>query len=404
LIEGGRIRRIAAAIEPPDGARVVDLSGKFLIPGLWDMHTHLSPFERTTRRLVAWGVTGARDMYSGYEPSAVMALRARPDAPRTVLSGLLDGPLLLTGGPLPPGAAAAGTAEEARTAVQILATKGIEAIKVYNSLPREAYFAAADEARRIGMPLIGHVPEAVSPAEAARAGQLSQEHLINILLACSTREDELRAERIALLSDTSVSPSERARLLGFPKAEGLFDTYDPEKAARLFQTFVDYGAWQTPTLVLLKYFAEGGEAVRSLSYMRDLSASQLAAFQERVRALLVRHQQLVGDMHKAGVRFLAGTDMNVTTPVPPGISLHQELELLVQSGLTPMEALQTATYNAAFYVGLLSLLGTLEEGKAADVVVLDANPLDDIRNTRRIHSVVMRGSYYTREVLDRFLE
>jgi imidazolonepropionase-like amidohydrolase len=404
LIEAGRIARIAPALEPPSGATVIDAAGKFVIPGLWDMHGHLDPPERTARRMVGWGVTGVRDMYSGFAPAAIARWRTQPDVPRVAISGFLDGPLMLTGGPAPPGAAAVANAEEARTAVQVLASQGIEAIKVYNSLSRDTYFAIAEEARRIGMPFIGHVPEAVSPAEAAQAGQLSQEHLLNVLLACSTREEELRAERVALLTDPGVSPAERARLLGFPKPEGLFETYSQEKAAKLFETFVDYGVWQTPTLVLLKHFAEDTDAVRKLPFMQDLDAQQIAAFQARVRALLERHQRLVGDMHRAGVKFLAGTDANASTPVPTGLGIHQELELLVESGFTPLEALQTATYNAGFYFGILSLMGTVEEGKIADLLLLDADPLADIRNTRQIHAVIMRGVYFGRETLTAWRE
>lgn len=405
LVRDGRIASIAPNIERPPGAVLIDARGKFLIPGLWDMHAHLDPPDRTARRMVAWGVTGLREMYTNLDPHELNRWRNQGHLPRVVISALLDGPLLKTAGPLPPGSASVGTPEDARIAVQALSALGVDFLKVYNSLPHDVYLAAADEARRIGTIIAGHVPEAVSPAEAAQVGQLSQEHLINILLACSTNEDELRAERVKLMTepDPSISAAERARRLGFPEPEGLFDTYDKEKCAALFETFADWGVWQTPTLVMFKHFADGGPEIRALPFMQDLDDTEFAAFTARVKALFERYLQLVGDMHRADVHFLAGTDTSTTTTVAPGVGLHEELELLVQAGLSPMEALRTATYNAGFYIGILTLMGTLEQGKIADIVVLDANPLDDIRNTRKISGVVMRGVYFPRATLDAYL-
>ncbi|HYV62831.1 MAG TPA: hypothetical protein VE958_09160, partial [Bryobacteraceae bacterium] len=150
------------------------------------MHVHLDPQGSTLPALVASGITGIREMYSGIPIATLAAWRARPENPRIVAAGFLDGPLLLTAGTVPPDAYAVGTTEQARLAVDSLAAGGADFLKVYNSLPRDAYFAIAQESRRLGIPFAGHVPEAVSPAEASDAGQRSQEHLINILLACST--------------------------------------------------------------------------------------------------------------------------------------------------------------------------------------------------------------------------
>jgi hypothetical protein len=262
---------------------------------------------------------------------------------------------------------------------------------VYNSLPREAYFAIAQESKRLGIPFAGHVPEAVSPAEASEAGQHSQEHLINILLACSSREEELRAQRISAMNDLAISPVERALQLGFPDPQGLFDTYDDAKAAALFKTFVKNETWQTPTLALLQSFLADKERARRLLYMQDLSPEVFDGWMARISALLDRYKKLVRDMHRAGVEFLAGTDTGPNNPVPVGIGLHDELELLVESGFTPMEALQTATRNPARSFGRLKDMGTIEPGKLADLVLLSADPLDDIRNTRKIALVILRG-------------
>jgi hypothetical protein len=422
LVSGGRIAQIAKKVKAPRGARKVDATGKFLIPGLWDMHVHLGAPDGFFPLLVANGITGIREMYSGVAPSALVPLRSRPDVPQLVVSAFLDGPRMLSNGPPPPGAAAVATAEQARIAVRGLAASGADFLKVYNSLPREAYFAIAQEARAVGIPFVGHVPEEVSPAEASAAGQRSQEHLINILLACSTRESELRAARIQVMNSNAISGQERLRELGFPNPEGLFDTYNEDKCAALFKTFVSNGTWHTPTLVLLAGFAHGDDFARDPRiasqphilrdaphprqkfYMQDLSPEAYAALEQRIGALLERYKRLVGDMHRAGVEFLAGTDTSVSNPVLIGYGLHEELALLVESGLTPMEALQTATLNPARFFGAQDRMGTIEAGKAADLVLLDADPLQDIRNTQTIRAVVMRGRFFERSDLDEMLK
>ena len=390
-LAAGRIVSIAKDVKPAPGTRLIDATGKFLIPGLWDMHVHLDPQGNALRALAASGVTGIREMYSGIPIATLAAWRARPDNPRIVAAGFLDGPLMLNAGPAPPDAYAVGTAEQARLAIALLAAAGADFLKVYNSLPRDAYFAIAQESKRLGIPFAGHVPEAVSPAEASEAGQRSQEHLINILLACSTREQELRRERIALMNSQVISGEEQELQLGFPDPQGLFDTYDDTKAATLFKTFVKNATWHTPTLALLQSFLADKNRARGMAYMKVLTPEQFDAWIERIGVLLERYKKLVGDMHRAGVEFLAGTDSGPNTPASPGTSLHDELELFVESGFTPMEALQTATRNPARYLGKLQEMGTLEPGKVADMVLLDANPLDDIRNTRKISLVVLRG-------------
>jgi hypothetical protein len=422
----GRISAISKHVPAPRGARVIDGRGKYLIPGLWDMHIHLGPPEIFFPLLLANGIIGVREMFTGIPIATIRHWRTLPDTPRIVAPGFLDGPPMLSNGPPPAGAIAIATPDQARLAVRALAESGVDFLKVYSSIPRDAYFALAEEARAIGIPFAGHVPEAVSPAEASDAGQRSEEHLINILLACSTDEEQLRAERISLMLSQRISGEERMRELAFPDPAGLFDTYSEEKAAALFKTFVRNGTWQTPTLALLDGFARARDEdfladprrkymlkawtdawdPRNTFFLKDLFQREGAYEQlnARIRALLARHEKLVGDMHRAGVEFLAGTDANGWNPVMPAFGLHRELELLVASGLTPMEALQTATRNPARYFGSLKESGTIEAGKAADLVLLNADPLRDIRNTERIEAVVMRGQYYSREDLDAMLK
>jgi imidazolonepropionase-like amidohydrolase len=308
--------------------------------------------------------------------------------------------------------------------VRALASSGVDFLKVYNSIPRDAYFAIADEARLAGIPFAGHVPEAVSNGEASDAGQLSEEHLINMMLDCSTDAEALRAARIATMISDKITGEARLRALAWPDPEGLLDTYSEEKAARLFAKFVTNGTWQTPTLVVLAGFARAHDDSfthdprrrflprqwtdswdpRATIYLRDLSPEDYEALLLRIQALLARYKKLVGDMRKAGVEFLVGTDASGWNPVLPGFGLHEELALLVESGLTPMEALQSATRNPARYLNKLAEMGTVEVKKAADLVLLNADPLVDIHNTQKIEAVIMRGRYYSRKELNQMMK
>ena len=429
VVTDGRITSVAAqpAAQPAGAAKEavrVDATGKFLIPGLWDMHVHVSAPQISFPLFVASGITGVREMYSGVPLETIRQWKLAPDAPRIFAPGFVDGPLMLPGGANWPDAKAVATPEQARLAVRALAAQGADFLKIYNSVPRDAFFALAEEARAAGIPFAGHVPEAVSPLEAAEAGMLSQEHLNNILLNASSEEERLRTERLATMNDPQLSGSARLQLLAWPLLAGLVDTYDDQKAAALFRAFAKNGAWQTPTLSILEGFARERDDdfvndprrrylprswtenwdPRVMFYLRDLSPAEYEVLHQRMRMLLTRYRKLVGDMHRAGVELLAGTDTNPFNPVLPGWGLHEELALLAECGLTPMEALQTATRNPARYFGKLSEWGTIEEGKAADLVLLDADPLEDIRNTQRINAVVMRGRYYSRQALDAMLE
>ncbi len=420
-IDKGLITEIKKSIKAPKGANIVDGKGKFLIPGLWDMHVHIGAPEVFFPLLVANGVTGVREMFTGIPMQSIREWRMRNNIPRIFAAGFLDGPLMIQP---PPGAFAVANPMQARFAVRGLAQSGVDFIKVYNSIPRDSYFAIAEEARTLGIPFAGHVPEAVSNGEASDAGQRSAEHLINMLLDCSTNADALRQARVATMFSDKITGEARLRELAWPNPEGLFDTYSEEKAAALFAKFVKNGTWQTPTLVVLSGFAREKDDdfahdprrrflprqwtdtwdPRATFYLRDLSSEDYEALHARIVALLARYKKLVGEMRKAGVEFLAGTDSSGWNPVLPGFGLHEELALLVESGLTPMEALQSATRNPARYFGKLEEWGTVEAKKSADMVLLNADPLEDIRNTQKIEAVVMRGRYFSRKELNEMLK
>lgn len=401
VITGDRISAIGTNISLPADAQVVDATGRFLIPGLWDMHVHW--YGRDTFTLfIANGVTGVRQMFGNSD-----LLRWRDQiakgsllGPRMIVaSPIIDGPE-----PIWPNSIAVSNEEEGRKEVRRVKQWGADFVKVYSLLPRDAYFGIADEAKKHGITFAGHVPNSVSPEEASDAGQKSIEHLTGILIACSDKESELR-DKLA----TADSPEARGRV----QATAL-ETYDQKKAADIVARFAKNHTWQCPTLTVLRGSAYlGNDSVRDgrLRYIpRQMQqrwsfriANRSGGDNDGAKKVLQKQFEIVGAMQKAGVPILAGTD----TGNPfcfPGFSLHEELALLVIAGLTPVEALRSATLNPAKFFGLDQTLGTIEQGKIADLVLLDANPLLDIRNTQRINAVVSNGRLFDRKALDKMLE
>ena len=353
IIVGNRIDAIVAAGGgTPKGARIVSGKGKFLIPGLWDMHVHLGASDLPL--FVANGVTGVRDM--GNVLADVEAWRAQ------IAAGVIVGPRVVRVGPILNGRefgpvhVAIATDPEARVAVRVLKKVGVDAIKTHRALPREAYFALADEAKKLSIPVVGHIPQSVTAAEASDAGQASIEHL-----------------------------------------ETLFEgttPLKPEDAPGLFAQFVKNNTTYDPVLT----------AYRGSTDPANVDSKLLEKYPDLIpgrKRLFAQFLELVGMMNRSGVTLMTGTDLGVKW-ISPGASLHDELALLVDAGLTPMQALQAATRNPARFLRLET--GTIEAGKSADLVLLDGNPLDDIRNTRRIHGVVLEGKLFDRSELDALLD
>ncbi|MGA9770245.1 MAG: amidohydrolase family protein [Blastocatellia bacterium] len=413
VIVGDRITEIGKSdkIKLPKDALVIDATGRFLIPGLWDMHVHEWDKNIFFPLFIANGITGVRDMF-GPLP-LIDQWRKEIEAgttlgPRIVAAGpILDGPK-----PVWAGSIAISNADEGRKAVMTVKQGGSDFVKVYSLLPRDAYFAIADEAKRLDMVFAGHVPESVSAMEASDAGQKSIEHLTGVLLACSSKEEEIKKE-----VEARRLAGRTAMLSVFAQVQAL-DSFDDKKAARLFARFVKNGTWMSPTITVLRSIAFiGDDDFRNdarLGYIPDFIRNGMwghTAFglnvrkpEDNARAKQVFQKQLeiICAMKRAGVEFIAGTD----TPNPyvfPGFSLHDELALMVKAGFTPLEALQAATRNAAKYLGRLDSSGTIEKGKLADLVLLDQNPLADIGNTKKIRAVMAGGHLVERAALDEML-
>jgi imidazolonepropionase-like amidohydrolase len=412
VIIGDRITSVssAAKFQPSKNARVIDGTGQYLIPGLWDMHVHSAfgdwfPGGRDIilPLFIANGVTGVRDM-GGDVPVLLEWRKEITDGqiigPRMIISGpMLDG--YLPSGKLRfPSSVAVTTPVSAIAAVDSLKAQGVDFIKVQSVISHDAYLAAAAEAHKQGLPIVGHVPDKVRIKEVVEAGQKSIEHLMGVFEGCSTEEDKF--------------------IQGEGSLKLLLSTQDQQRCDTLIKLLAQNQTWQVPTLAwqrggtfldqrdlkhqpLDKYVPAYWRDVTWRRFtdemMPDLLRDPLALRQE----YFTRNLQIVGALHRAGVPFMAGTDTAPGVYIMPGFSLHDELTNFVEAGFTPMESLQTATSNPAKFLGMESSHGSVEHGKFADLVLLSANPLDDIHNTQRISAVIASGRFLDRATLDQIL-
>lgn len=371
VVEGGHIVRAgpigATAIR--HGTRVVDGTGMYLVPGLWDMHVH-ALWDSTVRRVflprfVAWGVTGIRDM-GGTIPE-LQAARDEGDslAPRIVAAGvILDGPE-----PVDPSVSwSIADSAQAVRAVDSLAALGADFAKVYTLLPRDAYFALARESAQRHLPFAGHLPAAITPLEAAAAGQRTIEHM---------REE--------------IAPY-------------CLPTHT-EACTPILTAFRAAPVWQTPTLVVVRAKVYLAEAAARHSDLLEQMPAQVRAFwsasntRNRDSSRYADVAWLTREAWRAGVPILGGTDTGVLYTYP-GASLHDELVLLTQAGLSPAAALRSVTLEPARMMGATDSMGRIAPGNVADLVLLSANPLDDIHNTTAVVGVVLRGRFIDRAILD----
>ncbi|HEX9128693.1 MAG TPA: amidohydrolase family protein [Gemmatimonadaceae bacterium] len=416
LVTGNRITYAgpAASATIPAKATVIDGRGKFLIPGLWDMHVHafvhtFSDFAGPL--MIANGVTGARDM--GYYVDTTLRWKAdiaagREIGPRLVVGARVDGPVTKARF-----VAIAITDEDGVRAVDTLSkrrdgTRRADFIITYSWVPRAAYFGIARETKKVGVPFAGPVPYSVSVVEASNAGQRSIEQEDDLMRACTSKDSLLRARS----ADTTTFSAGSLALM-HDQAETIRKSYDPVACRNVIATLARNHTWVTPTLVAYQPYAHAfdsasthPELVKYIPGVVHAGWMHRASFLIRADSIVIRSFfsfDRTRDLRDAGVKLLAGTDMPQAF-VYPGFSLHDELELLVRSGLTPLEALRSATYNPAEFLGALDSLGTIARGKVADMVLLDADPLTDIRNTRRISLVIANGRVFDTAALAQLLK
>lgn len=385
IVERGRITAVtnAAAAAIPPGARRLSGQGRFLIPGLWDMHVHELPARNVSQMFLVNGVTGVRDMYD--DPAKLNGL---PGLLRVVrmAGGTLNG-VNENGHQV-----VVRTAAQARDAVRRQIAAGGQFLKVYNALPREAYFAVAAESAQLQVPFVGHLPDALTPIEAARAGQRSIEHLDGFLLSS--------ASTVALLRKAN----------RFEPDWPMLKAYDPVRADQIIAAFARHTTWQCPTLVLHRSYALLHDpkldlrdpALRALPKSWLPKPSRPTGDAALDRAVLPKLMEVTARMHRAGVPLLAGTDTGAAY-VLPGFALLDELDLLEHAGIPTADVLRIATLHPARFLGRERELGTVEKGKLADLVLLDADPLLAITHVRRLQAVIAAGVLYDRSSLDRML-
>jgi Amidohydrolase family len=378
VTKGGEIAEVGRGLPVPRGAVRIDGAGKFLIPGLWDMHSHNQATGTESLDLyLAHGVVGTRDM--GSDLDFIIPLRDR------IRRGEVSGPEIVAAGPMLDNAPAdwpyrrrVTNAQEAREAVRDLKRRGVDFIKVHNNTPREVFFAIAGEAPKLGLPFAGHIPFAVTIAEGAASGMRTVEHF----------------------SESRV----------FRECAGTTQPYDAGRCRPLFDELATRGIWQTPTLAFFRALPDvfSGKPMPHAEYATDSLLEltrkniEVSKLDERALSLIRSFSRtsltVVRDMLPRGNAFLAGCDGSV-----PGFCLHDELQILTEAGLSPLQAIQAATINPARLLGREKTQGSIAAGKRADLVLLEADPVAEIVNTRRIAAVVVRGRLLSKTDIDRII-
>ena len=374
----------------PRGCAVLDLAGRYVIPGLWDMHVHGAFLDRITLPLcLVNGVTGIREMW-GFPP--IYELRGRIErgevlGPRLVVgSSIIDGPHSTL-----PGALIAGTPDEGRQAVRDAQAQGADFVKVYSYLDRPTLAAIADECARQAITFAGHCSNHVALGDASDLGQRTFEHVYGLPLATSTRETQLRQAIADLPLDPANSFAWFKQVLELERQATL--SHSRGKAVRLANRLRRNGSALCPTLVAMRVYSSPADAFSDdarmkympafyRDYWRDGLENWAPVTPREIRdqaEFFRRRQDQVAEMHAHGVEVLVGTDAGNPYSFS-GFSVHDELHLLVEAGLSPGDALKSGTRNAA-----------VQPGAPANLVVLDGDPLADIRNPRRIHPVLTRG-------------
>ncbi len=412
LIEQGRIAGLGPtdSLDIPADARVIDVSGQYLIPGLWDMHVHLLPYfseQLTLPLFLAFGSTNVRELGGGPDYTT------KKELDRQIREGQLFGPRFqaLTGRMV-------GYLESEDAAVEVINRfpgQAPDHVKVYNAVLPDPFFRLMQEAQNKGVPVLGHKPRAVSAFEAVPAGIKSFEHARLFLFECYPGAAELReAYRAIYAGEASGSWLDSPERL-----QEMMDTHSDSMFIELADLMVEHNTWFCPTHITRKMdaFADQ-EDYRNTPYLRYIHFIQERSWHEDAGRMVDNAPEaaarqtymdfyehgleLTGQAHRRGVKVLAGTDANDTYAFP-GYGLHEELEELVKAGLSPANALASATILPAEYFDQLDSHGSIAVGKVADIVLLEANPLEDITNTQGIQSIIFDGNHYDRQKLDEVL-
>lgn len=421
IIKNNKIEKIGSNLELPAGIKIIQGKDKYLIPGLWDMHYHNMDDEsaevtdRTiTPLLIANGITGVRDMFAHNN-----SLKRRDSiragqliAPEIFAGALVDGPI-----PIWPLSVRVKDTLSAVILVDSLKNAGYDFIKVYSGLPREIYFAIAAESKKQNIPFEGHVPRSISPVEAARAGQKSQEHQMGMILQCSSLNDSTKKEYRKMEFKLFFGGGKEVDDLWAT----LINSFNQEELNNTANIFLQTGTWYCPTnitnLNYLSRIKNAREEIKNDPLMEYVSKSEKSAWgfmagpftNSSTEDWNIRMKQLellnkiVKLLYDRKVKLLAGDDNNNPFCIA-GFGLHQELQLFADFGIPDAEVLKIATYNPAVFFNIENQFGTIDQGKFANLVLLDANPLISVANTKKINAVFIRGHYFDRNALDGLLD
>lgn len=404
LIKGDRILAMGNRAEDYSAPLVIDGKDKFLIPGLWDMHTHNFWDKHFSSYYIGNGILGVRNMYT--------PMHLITPLNDSITAGLLPGPHYVAAGrivegpnPSFPDWLVLDSEEDIGAILDTLQQEGSDFVKVYNKIPRDLYFALAKEAGKRNLTIQGHVPMAVTALEASEAGQKSIEHLLGIPNLC-TRDPLFSKDFGSDWFKATMESDDLATL-----------AIDPAYAAENFSVLKRNNTHVVPTLSVWhnylypdEKFEEDGISAKFSEDVRVFWFGNLDSFRQKdstYKAIARRKYENLKNitrlLHQSGVPLLAGTDA-VNPCVYPGFALHKELYLLKDCGIPDKEILKMATWGAAAFLGLGNDFGLIEEGKLASLVLLNHNPLDNIAHTSDINTVVLKGKVYDREALDKMLE
>lgn len=430
VVEDGKITFVGptSSLLLDEKNTIVDGTGKYLMPGLWDAHVHFAYLEELAPSMfdlfLAYGITSVRDTGGkiDFVKKWKAAAEANPTAaPRVMIAGpLLDGtPTVYDGSnaSFPPLGLGSRTPEDVVAKVVELDQQGVDLLKAYEMLSPEQFRNMLAEAKERDLLVTGHVPLSMDVISAAEAGLNSMEHMRNLEMSMAGDWEELRAERRQLLAAgrEEIGGVLRARIHATQRARAV-KAITPEQEQKVLQALAENEVWQIPTLTLahasLYRPFERDDWKQSMKYLpAPMEQEWLTGITSFMATDISDNQSTYGNwffkeipkLHEAGIPIMAGTDCPIFF-LTPGFSLHEELSKLEEAGIPTAEVLKTATINPAIYFGMEDELGRIKEGYWADLLLLDANPLQEIRNTQQIQAVIRQGELYDRAALDAMLE
>ena len=415
-IENGVIQSIGSAKLDMEDSQIINGEGKYLIPGLWDAHVHLTfipeiDHETHFKLYLKNGVTSIRDtgaILSKLQPSLNFIEENPNTTPRLFYAGpLIDGADRVYKGMEPGFPNLSIGIDETSNIPEVvdgLLKEGVTFLKSYEMLTRETYLELLKVAGQNGLRVTGHVPLSIDLEEAIEAGLGGMQHVRNMDLACAKDADNLLDDRqVSLENEASIAGSALRTHIHSSQRYYAIDNTDDERCLRIIMKLSEYGVFQTPTLTINTFdsrrfyadpkwretYQELPEAAENNWMQGSLKLANIDVT-ENAKKFDAWSLSLVNKMHQEGVKIIAGTD----TPIgylTPGYSLHKELELLSEAGLSNMDVLRSATITPAEFFGMENQMGTIEVGKLADLVILDKNPLMSISNTQSIHRVIVKG-------------